>query len=68
MKLNILNVIFYRKTITKYLKSCILLLLTDARAFPISSPELPGTAPRLAFKGRKKAFQLDPVLNTNHAM
>lgn len=34
----------------------IVLLLTDARAFPISSPELPGTAPRLAFGEEKKSI------------
>lgn len=45
----------------------ILLLLTDARAFPISSPELPGTAPRLAFGEEKKTFQLDPIPNKNSA-
>lgn len=47
---------------------CERILLTDARAFPISSPELPGTTTRLAFGEEIKAFPFNPMLINNSAM
>lgn len=53
--------ITFRYTSTEKQKRDTSWLLTDAKAFPISSPELPGTAPRLAFKEGRKTSQLEPV-------